>query len=93
MQHQTAFKRILRYLSKTQAYGIIYKYSSEPISFKGYTDTAYQNQNNCKFTTSYIFIAAEGAITWQSENKASLPNCPQRLNILPCGRLGKRLYG
>ena len=64
MQHQTALKRILRYLTGTRTHGITYKQVPEPIIFKGFADAAYQNRDDGKSTTGYVFIAAEGAITW-----------------------------
>jgi hypothetical protein len=64
MQHQTALKRILHYLSGTRTLGITYKYSPEPATFKGFADAADKNQDNSKSTTGYVFIAAGSAITW-----------------------------
>jgi hypothetical protein len=65
MQHHTALKRILRYLSGMRTYGITYKYALETaISFNGFSDAAYQNRDDMKSTTGYVFIAANGAITW-----------------------------
>jgi hypothetical protein len=61
-----ALKRILRYLSGTRTLGITYKYSPEPATFKGFADAAYQNRDNGKSTTRYVFIAAGSAITWRS---------------------------
>jgi len=52
MQHHTALKRILRYLSGTQNYGITYKNTPDPApSFTGWTDAAYQNRDDGKSTT------------------------------------------
>jgi len=66
MQYQMALKRILRYLSGTKTYGITYKdIRGSPVSFLGYANTAYKNRDDNKLTTGYIFIAVEGAITWQ----------------------------
>jgi Reverse transcriptase (RNA-dependent DNA polymerase) len=70
MQHHTALKRILRYLSGMQTYGITYKYALETaISFNGFSDAAYQNRDDMKSTTGYVFIAANGAITWRSSKQ------------------------
>ena len=66
MQHWTAVKRILRYLSGTRDYGITYRYSPDPVTFKGYTDASYKSHNDGKSITSYIFLAAGGGITWRS---------------------------
>ena len=55
MQHQTAIKRVLQYLSGTKTYGITYKNTPGlPISFLGYADAAYKNRDNNKSTTGYV---------------------------------------
>ena len=64
MQHTTVIKRILRYLSGTQDYGLTYKHSSESLIFKGFGDAAYKNREDNKFTIGYVFLKAEGVITW-----------------------------
>jgi len=67
MQHQTALKRILRYLSGTRTYGITYKTPPEStVTFMGFADAAFANREDGKSTTGYVFIAADGAITWRS---------------------------
>jgi hypothetical protein len=53
-----------------RTYGITYKYAPETtISFNGFSDAAYQNRDDMKFTTGYVFIAANGAITWRSSKQ------------------------
>jgi hypothetical protein len=67
MQHQTAIKHVLRYLSGTRTYGITYTYTSDSdISLVGYADAAHKNRDDAKSTTGYVFLAANGAITWRS---------------------------
>jgi hypothetical protein len=71
MQHQTALKRILRYLAGTKAHGITYKHVPEsPPTFKGFADAAFKNRDKDKSTTGYVFIAAGGAITWKSAKQS-----------------------
>jgi hypothetical protein len=71
MQHQMALKIILQYLSGTKTYGITYKDIERlPVSFLGYADAAYKNRDDNKSTTGYVFIAAAGAITWQSSRQS-----------------------
>jgi hypothetical protein len=53
-----------------RTYGITYKYAPETaISFNGFSDAAYQNRDDMKSTTGYVFIAANSAITWQSSKQ------------------------
>jgi len=71
MQHQTAVKRVLQYLSGTKTYGITYEnIPGSYISFLGYANAAYKNRDDNKSTTGYVFIAAGGAITWQSSRQS-----------------------
>ena len=69
MQHQTALKRILRYLAGTRNHGITYKHSPDPVTFQGYADASYKNRDDGKSTTGYVFLAAGGAITWRSNKQ------------------------
>jgi len=70
MQHQTALKRILRYLSGTRDYGITYKYTTDSIpTFHGFTDAAFANREDRKSTSGYVIITANGAITWKSRKE------------------------
>ena len=72
LQHHTALKRILRYLSGTRSYGITYKaVEDRPDFFHGYADAAYANADNYKSTSGYVFLAGEGAITWRSKKQIS----------------------
>jgi transposase InsO family protein len=69
MQHQTALKRILRYLAGTRNHGITYKHTPDPVTFHGYADASYKNRDDGKSTSGYVFIAAGGAITWRSNKQ------------------------
>ena len=72
MIHVTALKRVLRYLSGTRNYGITY--NADPKNnkeiFYGFADAAYKNADDLKSTTGYVFIAADGAITWRSKKQS-----------------------
>jgi len=76
LQHTSALKHILRYLSGTRTHGIVYKaLPLQPSFFHGYANaayhTAYANADERKSTTGYVFIAGEGAITWSSKKQVS----------------------
>ena len=76
-QHTGALKRILRYLAGTKSYGITYTNSPEntnnnPNIFSGYADAAFANQDDCKSTSGYVFMAAGGAITWRSKKQTTV---------------------
>ena len=70
LQHTTALKRILCYLSRTRTYGIVYRSLPHQSNFfYGYVDAAYGNADDHRSTTRYVFIAGEGAITWSSKKQ------------------------
>ena len=72
IQHYTALKRILRYLSGTRDYCITYRALPEKIDFfSGYADAAYANAEQNRSVTGYVFIAGDGAITWSSKKQIS----------------------
>ena len=70
LQHTTALKHILRYLSGTRTYGIVYRLLPHQSNFfYGYADAAYGNADEHQSTTGYVFIAGKGAITWSSRKQ------------------------
>ena len=72
LQHTTALKRILRYLSGTRDYRITYKALPErPNFFHGYADAAYANSDDNRSTSGYVFLAGDGAISWSSKRQIS----------------------
>jgi hypothetical protein len=72
LQHHTALKWILRYLSGTKTHGITYKAVEDRSDFfHGYANAAYVNADDYKSTSGYVFITGEGAITWSSKKQIS----------------------
>ena len=72
LQHHTALKCILQYLSGTRTHGITYKAVKDHLDFfTGYADAAYANTDDYRSTTGYVFLAGEGAITWSSKKQIS----------------------
>jgi len=73
LQHHTALKQILHYLSGTRTHGITYKaLPDRPDFFLGYADASYGNADEYRSITGYIFLAGEGAITWCSRKQNSI---------------------
>jgi hypothetical protein len=68
LAHQSAAKRILRYLAGTKTKGIIYQAERTDLQgdnpFYGYADAAYANSEDYHSTSRYVFIANMAAITW-----------------------------
>jgi hypothetical protein len=68
-KHMGGAQRLLRYLSGTRRYGI--KYSSQ-YGLAGYTDSDFAADKSRKSTMGYIFMLAQGAITWSSKMQRSV---------------------
>jgi len=61
---------MLRYLSKTRLYGIIYSnVLGHPNPFLGYANIAFTNSDEQKLTIRYVFIMASSVITWHSKKQ------------------------
>ena len=72
MQHVTMLKRVLRYLSGTRLYGIMYHNVLGHLNqFLGYANASFTDADDLKSTTRYVFKMSRGAITWYS-NKQSV---------------------
>jgi hypothetical protein len=72
LQHHTALKQILQYLSGTKTHSITYKALEDCLDFfHGYADAAYANVDDYKLTSGYVFIAREGIITWSLKKQIS----------------------
>jgi hypothetical protein len=72
MQHTTALKRILRYLSGTRTYGITYSSNPQYPALLGYADAAFANADDLKSTSGYVFLVGGGAITWRSKKQTTI---------------------
>jgi hypothetical protein len=70
LQHNTTLKRILWYLSRTRIYSITYTdIADHPNICHGFSDAMFANDKTWKSIAGYIFLAAKGAITWQSKRQ------------------------
>jgi len=66
--HETAAKRVLRYLNGTLQYGITFQHcSTEPTAF-GYSDSDWAGDAGTrKSTTGYAFFVVGGLVSWKSK--------------------------
>ena len=72
MEHWSAAKKILHYLSRTRYEGITYKSPEKDDNpFIGYSDASYASKDDTISISGYTFIAAGGAITWASKKQMS----------------------
>lgn len=65
-EHWYVVKRILRYLKYTAHYKIMYRMTSH-IEVIGYTDADCLDIR--KFISGYVFVLANGSITWKSQQQ------------------------
>jgi transposase InsO family protein len=69
--HWTALKRILRYLSGTKEYGIVY--GGQAFVLTGWTDSDWAGDlDDSRSTAGYVFLLAGGAISWASRKQPSV---------------------
>lgn len=69
-KHWKQAKHVLRYLQQTKSMGIKYQKANEKQAI-GYSDASWNNNTeDGKGFSSYIFILAGGAITWQCKKQA-----------------------
>ena len=65
-QHVEAAKHIFRYLRRTAAYRIRYSGANQS-GLIGYSDADWgENRDNRRSTTGFVFLMADGAVTWTS---------------------------
>ena len=94
IQHVTALKRIMCYLSGTWEYGIRY-YDSPiyPNAFIGYSDAAFANNEDYKSISSYVFITQGGAITWRSKKQTTIALSSMKAKYVGSLNLHTKLVG
>ena len=65
-QHMEAVNHVFRYLRRTSGYKIRYS-GADQSGLIGYSDADWgENRDNRRSTTGYVFLMADGAVTWTS---------------------------
>jgi hypothetical protein len=72
-EHQCTLDRVFRYLRATASTSLVFcRGSPGSLTLYGYTDADWaSNVNDCKSTSSFIFMLAGAAISWSSKKQAS----------------------
>jgi hypothetical protein len=71
--HMAAAKHVLRYLKGTIDLSIAYCYNSSPLEISGYSDANWAgDKNDRKSTTGYLFVIADGPISWTSHKQSTI---------------------
>ena len=70
--HWRESKRILNFFQGTRTHGIFYKAKSN-LDLIGFTDSDWVGDNtDQKYTSGYVFMLAEGPISWSSKKQSSI---------------------
>jgi hypothetical protein len=69
--HLRASKHLLRYVKGTISYGITYSAKGSDIdqTLVGYSDSSYGNATKHRSTSAYVFIMANGPVSWCSRKQ------------------------
>ena len=66
MDHWKVAKRVIQYLQRIKHYSLTYR-RSDKLEIVGYSDSDFVGcQDSRRFTLGYIYLLAEGAISWRS---------------------------
>ena len=84
MAHWKVAKRVLRYLHRTKNYMLTYR-KLEELEIIGYLDSDFSRCIDSKKSTSgYIYLLAEGAISWKSAIQALIPSSTMTTEYIAC---------
>ena len=73
LMHWEAVKRILKYLIRNQELILVYGGSSQKeLVVTGYTDSNFENKEDFKSQSAYIFMLNGGAISWRSSKQSTI---------------------
>ena len=66
LDHWRAAKKVIRYLQGTKDYMLMFRHT-DSLEVVGYSDVEFAGcVNSCKLTSAYIFMLADGAVSWRS---------------------------
>ena len=71
--HWEAVKRILKYLRRTKELFLVYGGSTQSkLVVTGYTDSNFENKEDFKSQSAYVFSLNGGAISWRSSKQSTI---------------------
>ena len=84
MLHWKAAKKVLRYLQGTKDHMLTYR-KSNLLEVIGYTDSDHCGcEDTRKSTFGYVFLLAEGAISWKSAKQSSITTSTMESEFVAC---------
>lgn len=79
-KHWSATKYVLRYLSGTKDYGIVFDKNGTKL--KDYSDSNFAAPvDDRKSTNGYVFLNSGGAVSWRSKSKMLSPIRQRKLSL------------
>ncbi|RVW88179.1 Copia protein [Vitis vinifera] len=83
-KHWRAAKKVMRYLQGTKDYMLTYK-RSEKLEIVGYSDSDYGGcLDSLKSTLGFVFMLANGAISWKSEKQSITTSSMMEAEFVAC---------
>ncbi|RVW32004.1 Retrovirus-related Pol polyprotein from transposon TNT 1-94 [Vitis vinifera] len=83
-EHWKAAKKVMRYLQGTKDYMLTYK-RSEQLEVVGYSDSDYGGcLDSLKSTSGFVFMLANGAISWKSEKQSITASSTMEAEFVAC---------
>ncbi|KAA0039649.1 Retrovirus-related Pol polyprotein from transposon TNT 1-94 [Cucumis melo var. makuwa] len=84
MDHWKAVKKVLRYLQGTKDYMLTYK-RSDNLEVIGYSDSDFARcVDTRKSTFGYLFLLAEGAISWKIAKQSIIAASTMEVEFVAC---------
>ncbi|XP_050919098.1 secreted RxLR effector protein 161-like [Lathyrus oleraceus] len=84
MDHWKAAKKMLRYLKGTKDYMLMYR-QTDNLDVIGYSDSDFIGcVNSRKSTSEYIFMMADGTISWRSTKQTLVDTSTMEAEFVSC---------
>ncbi|XP_042974572.1 secreted RxLR effector protein 161-like [Carya illinoinensis] len=84
LQHWIAAKKVMQYLQGTKNYMLTYRHT-ENLQVVGYSDLDFAGRvDTRKSTSGYIFLLAEGAISWKSKKQSIVATSTMEAEFIAC---------
>ena len=84
LDHWKAAKKVMRYLQGTKDYMLTYRHSDH-LEVVGYSDSDFAGcVDSRKSTSGYIFLLAQGAISWRSTKQDTVATSPMEAEFIAC---------
>ncbi|GAV77853.1 hypothetical protein CFOL_v3_21321, partial [Cephalotus follicularis] len=82
--HWVAAKKVLRYLKGTRDFILTYR-RVEDLQLVGFTDSDFAGcQDDRKSTSGYIFMMADGAVSWKSAKQILIASSTMQAEFVEC---------